>query len=177
MKTNRKKKQNTDSGLSLSHAPYQYHGCTFLQIITGTQSQGKTWRSGIHLHSYWFVLPLLSFFFKSKMEFQWAKKKQSRNRSGNKTLEQASRGDRYGCCVVIMSLSAHLLWLPSCLQRGPWGQNLCAFTCVWKDVYERVCRSVSEDNSTAFMTCGERVLHCLVWILKHLLNEFGLNQN
>lgn len=34
------------------------------------------------------------------------------------------------CRVVVVSLSTHLLWLPSCLQRDPWGQDACAFCSV-----------------------------------------------
>lgn len=94
---------------------------SWLHVFTnysGMQKGAVTRRSGIHLHSYWFVLLLLSFFSsrtESKMEFQGAKKKQSRNLSSNKIPEWASHRDPYGCRAVVMSLSAHLLWLPSCL--------------------------------------------------------------
>lgn len=120
--TGMKSRKKKLSGPSLSRALLLTLtlSASWLRVFTnysGTQRGAKTRRSGIHLHSYWFVLLLLSFFFlqEQRWNFKGAKKKQSRNRSSNRIPEWASHRDPYGCRAVVMSLSAHLLWLPSCL--------------------------------------------------------------
>lgn len=90
----------------------------------------------------------------SKMEFQEAKKKQSRNRSSNKIPEWASRRDAYGCRAVVMSLSAHLLWLPSCLWRSMRAELfVCVYVCLQD---ECVCRSRGGISGTYFQGARRR---------------------
>lgn len=96
------------------------------------------------------------FFFSRRWNFKGPK----RNRAGiiqakKKTQAWSSHRDPYGCRAVVMSLSAHLLWLPSSLWRYPWGQNSCAFMCVWKDEFERVSKKCLEDNPAAVSICQD----------------------
>ena len=149
MKRRRKKKTSHAQACLVpfsSVSPYQHFGCKFscvcvcvcvlfffffLQIIPQC-------RKGPKLGDLAFIYILTGLCFscsaffqrtESKMEFQGAKKKQSGNRSSNKILEWASHRDPCGCRAVVMSLSAHLLWLPSCLSRGPWGHDSCVRVC------------------------------------------------
>lgn len=132
----------------------------WLGILTNDfriQREAKAWISGIHLHSYWFVLSLLSFlfFFQEDGISRGLKETEQESFKQKKTQAWSSHRDPYGCRAVVMSLSAHLLWLPSSLWRYPWGQNSCAFMCVWKDEFERVSKKCLEDNPAAVSICQD----------------------
>lgn len=151
LKTRNRRKKKTNKTIQAwaclehfsSRSPYQCLDCTFLQIIPQCREGFETPRSGIHLHSYWFFsFPALSLFFpfkrQSKMEFQGAKKKQSRTHSSNKNpWENVPQGSIWlpcGCNVFVRP--SPLITIMS--QEGRVRVCSCGFAKMCKSVFAKV---------------------------------------